>query len=447
MKINISKTLPIGVGIIFLLLFYSIYLSFVSSEQAKENFAMVEYTYNVINHVQQIEENLVRAESNARAYYITDGREELLQNFHGNVAQIHENTAMVKYLTRQQIPLQKIIDSLEMCVNVRIKKMNNMIGAVGNPAVDSDSIFRIYQSATEINYRINSLFNQIEDYELDLLQQRQAKTEDQAVISRNYLLITTFGAFFIAIIFVYLIRRDIKGRQKVEQDLRALNQNKNKFFSIISHDLRGPIYAAKQLWELLNQSKEDKDRQQISTMLENSINKVALLLEELLEWSKAQMDKTEHNPKPLNIKATTSEVIDKIQPMATKKNIRAINHVQDYQIFADHYMVCTVIRNLLNNSIKFSQESSNIYIESEKKEKHLLVSIRDEGIGMDEKTLNKLFKVGSQITTKGTQMEEGSGLGLLLCKDFVEKNGGKIWAESQKGEGATFKFTVPLYNG
>jgi len=233
--------------------------------------------------------------------------------------------------------------------------------------------------------------------------------------------------------------------EKRSEELERLNQVKDKFFSIISHDLRSPINALAGMLNLMDKgavSAEDMPKH--INELKGRFNHTRTLLNNLLDWTLLQMDK-------LNLQATRIN-IQKI----VDENILLLGATQDKQIalnnevpvetfaFADSNTVNLVIRNLMTNSMKFTNDGGIVTISAIKKDSQLVISVKDNGIGMKQEILSILFDKTAPYTTRGTANEKGTGLGLILCKEFVEKNGGKIWVESEEGKGSTFWFTLPL---
>ncbi len=170
------------------------------------------------------------------------------------------------------------------------------------------------------------------------------------------------------------------------------------------------------------------------------------LLENLLQWSRVQTGRIEFNPINFDLNHLANDVVALYQVNAARKKITLSNAIEnEYQINADKFMIDTLLRNLVSNSIKFTSQGGEIKILAENipDEEMLQISIEDTGVGMNDEILSKLFKIDEHVTTKGTEKEKGTGLGLILCKEFIEKHGGKIWAESILGEGSKFKFTIP----
>jgi signal transduction histidine kinase len=169
------------------------------------------------------------------------------------------------------------------------------------------------------------------------------------------------------------------------------------------------------------------------------------LLENLLEWANSQRGKVVFSPVTLNLTKLINEEFLIIDEMASRKNISVQNLVSDsLQIYADKNMIRTVIRNLLTNGIKFTRKGGCVKINAVPTAENVEISVSDDGIGMNAEKIAGLFRIDVDVTTKGTDDEKGTGLGLYLCKDFIEKHGGRIWAESEKGSGSTFKFILPV---
>lgn len=238
--------------------------------------------------------------------------------------------------------------------------------------------------------------------------------------------------------------------EKSQSRLQELNANKDKFFSIISHDLRSPFTSiigfAEVMLEDIDILSKDDIKEFTGSIYKSSKN-IQNLLENLLQWSRVQTGRIEFNPIHFDLNHLANDVIALYQVNAARKKIELSNSIEnDYQINADKFMIDTVLRNLISNSIKFTPQGGKIQIVlNENSEKNSLqISIEDTGVGMTPEILSKLFKIDEHVTTKGTEKEKGTGIGLILCKEFIEKHGGNIWAESIIGEGSKFKFTLPL---
>ena len=237
---------------------------------------------------------------------------------------------------------------------------------------------------------------------------------------------------------------------QVNASLKESNATKDKFLSIMAHDLRSPFTALMGLSEVLMENSDQYSREEMNTFI-RLINEAAVKtyrqLDDLLVWSRSQMGKMPFNPGSMKLDQLCHEVIEVLnQTAATKRITFDVKVAEDTVVFADEAMIKTVLRNLVSNAIKFSWSDSVITIFSEQgpSDAMLTVGVADKGVGMTEEAMTKLWKLSEQASTKGTNNEEGTGLGLLICKEFVEKQGGRIWVDSIQGEGSTFCFTVPL---
>lgn len=234
--------------------------------------------------------------------------------------------------------------------------------------------------------------------------------------------------------------------ENLNQQLREINATKDKLFSIIAHDLRNPFTTLLGVTDLLLENINDYDTDKLQELLSHihSASKSAYyLLENLLIWARSQNGQLQFNPQKVNISALLSHAVNQLGSLASIKKI-SLKHSDGNVIgFADENMVNTILRNLITNAIKFSHPDGviNIYATSDQNE--VQVMVEDNGIGMGEATKRKLFRVSSGMSLTGTAHEKGTGLGLILCNDFVEKHGGKIWVESELGKGSKFTFTLP----
>lgn len=235
--------------------------------------------------------------------------------------------------------------------------------------------------------------------------------------------------------------------EKANIHLKELNSTKDKFFSIIAHDLKNPFHSILGFSELLNNNynelSEDEKYMYARLIYQSSRNTYSLL-ENLLQWARSQTNKIEFKPTNFNVSEQVNENISILKEIFNKKKISVIHQDENsYDIFADRDMINTVIRNLLTNAIKFTLAGGEIFVNYQKKNDIVEVTIKDNGVGMSAEEAEKLFRVDTNISKKGTDGESGTGLGLILCKEFILKNGGTIRVESTPGKGSKFSFTVP----
>jgi len=227
-----------------------------------------------------------------------------------------------------------------------------------------------------------------------------------------------------------------------------LNDAKDKFFSIIAHDLRGPFNTLLNLSEILFSEIDSLSKEEIKNFneeLHNSLTRQFELLNNLLDWSKMQDGRFKLNPRNVILYKEINKVMEPLELSASKKNIKLINNVEGgISVFADVNMIRLVLRNLISNGIKFTTRDGFVAVTAKKTRLYAQVIISDNGIGIAENDVEKLFGIENNYSTKGTENEIGTGLGLTLCKEIIEKHNGKIWVESEKNEGSNFIFTLPL---
>lgn len=252
-----------------------------------------------------------------------------------------------------------------------------------------------------------------------------------------------------------MVANDITERKQAEKEIEAqrdeleiLNQQKNKLFSIIGHDLKNPFTSLLGMSKIMAQLSDKLTPEQFSDYaksINESGERLFVLLENLLEWSRSQMDQVSIERQPQELKALVDDTLELLSNSAEDKGIQFVNRVPETMVYVDFNLVSTVIRNLLSNAIKFTSESGRISIGALEIGDWIELSVTDTGVGMSAERIESLFKVDSAQSTRGTKGESGTGLGLLLCKDFIERHGGNIWAESEIGKGSSFHFTLPMY--
>ena len=236
--------------------------------------------------------------------------------------------------------------------------------------------------------------------------------------------------------------------QSMNYKLTELNLTKDKLFSVIAHDLKSPFHGLLGIAALMAEQSYEFTYDEInkfSKMMHVSAKNIYMLLENLLEWVKIQRNSTSFMPKTIPVRSIVNNAIDSIQQDADTKQIRVDKNITGHlNVFADENMVTSVLRNLLSNAVKFTKRNGQIVTAVKELPNGLIeFSVSDSGIGMSQKLIDKLFVLGEKVGSKGTENEPSTGLGLILCKEFVEKNGGTIRVESIDGKGSTFHFTVP----
>ena len=335
---------------------------------------------------------------------------------------------------------------------------------------------KIYQelgySKDENPRSLSDIFSLIHPDDLKLVQQQIKKhldgiteiyTSDFRVKDKkgNYQWVTNFGRVVErdsegnAVRFIGLTL-NINDRKRIEEKIRRQNEElvraiaeKDKFFSIIAHDLRGPFQGFIGLTELMSESITQMSKEEIkdlSQTLQGTAKNLYELLENLLNWALVKRGHKRFNAEKIRLSAIIEIVIETFSYQVNNKNQRVINSVESlFDVLADRESLKTILRNLLSNAIKFTPKGGSITITClDKLNGFVEVSIADSGIGMSKDMVDNLFNVNKKNSRPGTENEPSTGLGLILCKELIEKHGGRIWAESEVGKGSTFTFTLPL---
>ncbi len=235
---------------------------------------------------------------------------------------------------------------------------------------------------------------------------------------------------------------------KSEISLKEVNATKDKFFSIIAHDLKNPFNLITNYSELLLENYSIYDKKKVEEVLQiinSASNSASNLVGNLLIWAQSQTNRIEFNPQAVDFKELVSEDLSLLENQAKEKNIDISSSITKECIcFADKNMMNSVFRNLISNAIKYTHSGGSIAISSSLQLNSLEIAITDNGIGMSKETCSNLFKIDKSTSTLGTANEKGTGLGLIICKEFIEKHGGRIWVDSIEGKGSSFHFQLPI---
>jgi signal transduction histidine kinase len=239
---------------------------------------------------------------------------------------------------------------------------------------------------------------------------------------------------------------DISELKENQQKLKDLNETKDKFFSLISHDLHGPFNTIIGFSEiLLNKYDTLSDEKQLKYIdqIHKSSQGMHRLLMNLLNWARSQSGVIEVANENFNLNEIVNEILNILNPQASKKHIQILNNVNtSHEVYGDKSMINTIIQNITANSIKFTNPQGIIELKSEVKNNKIFFSIKDNGVGIKKENLQNLFKLDNSKNSRGTENESGTGLGLIICKEFIEKMKEEIWVESTEGVGTTFFFSL-----
>ncbi len=292
-------------------------------------------------------------------------------------------------------------------------------------------------------------------------QQKVALIEEnkKALAKQRGLIYAAIIVLVIFAIITFFIKRAEKIQKQLNKELKAKkdkleiqevaltdsNETKTKLFSIIGHDLRGPIGALQGLLQMYTDGEMSKSEFfEFLPKLKNDVDHIYFTLNNLLSWGNSQMNGSKIKPSVVTLESLVDENINLLSEVAESKSIKIVSELTGHtMVWSDSNQIDIVIRNLISNALKFTPDNGMITINAREKEDLWEVSIRDTGVGMDKMTVEKLFKKNANVSTYGTNNEKGTGLGLSLCKEMVEKNGGSIWVESTLRKGSTFFFTLP----
>lgn len=311
-------------------------------------------------------------------------------------------------------------------------------------------------SATQKQYVIGQKESQIGKLEIDR-EKKEREIEDQKKFRNILIALIAMALIIVALVFyLYVLKR--QSNQKLQEanekvsrqnvQLQQLNATKDKFFSILGHDLKGPLNSLTSFSGLLINHTDSLSKDEIRTLakdLDKSLKNLFTLLENLLEWSRSQTGNIEFKPEPFDLAEVLEQNKELLKTQAQAKNI-AISNVSKAGIIisAHRHSINTVVRNLVSNAIKFTPEGGAVTLNAQMAKDEVMISVSDTGVGMSDDIITRLFRIDTKHSTKGTADEKGTGLGLILCKEFVEKNGGRIGVQSEIGQGSVFYFTLPV---
>ncbi|HXA02880.1 MAG TPA: CHASE3 domain-containing protein [Cytophagaceae bacterium] len=448
-RFKFSKFAIFTFGLIFatVFLFISVFYSYDTSGKLYENFEWVDHTYKVKEKLESIELELIRNESALRGFAIS-GDTSFLGNFNANTGKIFGEIGYLRKLISDNHNQQARLLILESLVLKRIQlfKQSILILKRNKEKVELRLLMPIALEGKKYMNKIHELKTIMSGEENELLIKRQHNAKRGIEETNLTILISGLVSLSILIFVTFIIKKDISERVKLENSLRLLDQNKNKFFSIISHDLRGPIHGLSRLASFIDSDKTitKEEKSDMMEAIKNTTVEIGTLLENLLLWSKHQMGKIEIRREKFDIKRIVENSITLLKNSSLSKNISIINEVESQEVYADKNMIDTVTRNIIHNATKFTGQGGEIIIKSKMgRDNKLEIRVIDNGIGISPEGLKKIFQVQNVQASKGTDNERGSGLGLILCKDFIEINGGNINAESEEGKGTEIFFTIP----
>jgi len=356
---------------------------------------------------------------------------------------------------------RKLAISLLLILSVnQVLKANNPVQSAAIDSLEDLNEFKIVNESLLQQLDSQNQVNAMLEAE-NLILNRENLTKELSIENRNFFIFTVLMFSFVALFLAYMLYKSI-GKTKLnnyklqqqnkeidnqKKELEELNRLKIKFFSIISHDIRSPLLSLKGVLNLFdaNLLNDKYETNEFFTQLNLEFNTTSYLLDNLLIWAKKQMyeESIEKIVFPINV--VINDNLNLQNAAISKRNITIFNLLSDdIYVYADKEMINMVVRNLIGNALKFTHHGGQISIFYKISNDSLEIGIRDTGIGISDEQVDMIF--GSNFySTNGLNDEKGNGLGLMLCREFIEKNNGKLWIESKIGAGSTFFFTLPLF--
>ncbi len=408
-----------------------------------------ESLYQTIHLMDKLSQDLLFSEAYVNNFILTSSPEyidkyrhyrlPLEQSLSSLEEAFKDNREQAENIVRLKQLINKKIYDLES--SIYLKKQNGLLSA---------SEYLQLRKQEKGMEQIKSIQEALLKEQRELIKIQQSKMEF-SVKSREYIIVSaSIASLLISVIAIGTIVTDLNEKREREKYLESVNENKDKFFTLISHDLKGPAQNLIGISEILlnDRSLSEEENQTFLQHLNETAKKNFNLLDNLLEWSRVQMGSVILAPEAFSLREAGREVIAQTEERADQKHIEIKNNIPpDVKVYADFNSTKTIIRNLVTNAIKYTPKKGVITISASTYKREVTISVSDTGIGMCPEIRKNLFKPGKIVSRYGTQGETGTGIGLLLCKEFIENNHGNIWVESKESQGSTFHFTLPVPAG
>jgi len=454
MKVSLENKITYGFILSLLILIIISIVSYQSIIRLSIDRRKTKQSQEVLTVLSTLNSIITEAETAQRGYIIT-GNEKFLKRTNQTDLLIINLFQELKQLTSDNPSHQERIKNIKLLIDSRLRMIKYLA------TMRRSEGFEMVKNEIEKGKGM-LLENEIRRH-IENMQSAehiiQAKIEQESnyntMFTKLVLIIGSLAAFLFFVLTLVIIRRGLVERKLAEseikrknEELQRLSSEKDKFFSIIAHDLRSPFtgflgLSQRLVEELPELSMNETER--IAGNLNDSAVATFRLLENLLEWSRMEQGLIPFNPDLIKLRPVIDNCLSTTWESAKNKDIEIECDVNDAQIvYADLNMIQTIIRNLVSNAIKFTKKDGNIYISAKPVlGKKIEISVKDSGVGMNKEIVEDLFKLHGNTSRFGTNGEPSTGLGLVLCKEFVEKHNGTIWAESEDGKGSTFYFTIP----
>ncbi|MDX2190536.1 MAG: ATP-binding protein [Bacteroidota bacterium] len=442
-----KNLLPVVIGFFIALIVFggSVFFTYQTVERLITDFKDIEDTHSIVEQTKSILNDLLKLESDVRGFAVNKN-ETYVKDY---MSVKHDLMVDIDNLQQFVTPYPNISAKVKNFRGVLEEKLLNLEEKIALIKDEKNNDQKISEKIDQSSLLMAKIFDSEREVENEVKKILQAKHDlgmsDLKLGNLTIQLISSSALMIVVFVFVFFFQF-ARAHSKIEKELRDLNENKNKFFSIISHDLRNPVKQIALMAGFLTDQASSKnyDPQKLANMIQGSANNLSSLLDNLLKWSRLQMNQIDFKPEKLDIKKIADDVIRHTNVNASQKGIIITNKIQGELIaFVDQNMITTVLRNLFSNGIKFTNKNGSIELDALLKNDMIELKVSDNGVGMPQDIADKIFSIDFRHSTKGTNKEEGSGLGLKICKEFIEKNGGKIRIQSELNKGTTFIITLP----
>ena len=454
MFVSISqKKFPIVLTLIILLtasvvlLLTSVGYSYRVSEKLFENNALIEHTDSLISKIDLLGVKLAASESGVQAFAASEQVEFLYQYEHAR-NDTRQYLEALRVLTSGNSLGGSKVQELDSLVKKRFHLLAKAVAIEKGETEDKQGLEKRRNRAKLLNKRIEQTSCELKTMLEAFSAQKKQESRDLLHINKWTNLATIALGVLLAGLLGGLVYNDITEREQKEEALQQLNNQKSQFFSIISHDLRGPTRNTRLLLEMMDDptyASGPEEARKMAALALQSVRQTEMMVEDLLAWGRLQMEQVDVRTTRFRPHESAEKVYGSLQAAAALKHITLENNIpSDLFIQADANMVETVFRNLISNAIKFTPEAGKVRIAARRRGDFVELVVEDNGVGMQPEVMDKIFSIHVKHSTKGTAGELGTGLGLAVCREFVERNGGTIDVESQVGQGSKFNVRLPV---
>lgn len=446
MKTSVFRALIVSLVGSLIILVCLVCVYFFIADRLYRDLNMIEQADDIHLRIQRLHNSFLESEAELKNYLLTGDEEHRL---HYNQVQVGVDSNLVMLLKdTNSFDLKRLVMAAEETYGNYKGLCMTKLKLYDSLRVYADADFAKLQDSSRVIFiQLKGILKTLDVENRHRLteyhENKESNLRNTFIISLAFMLV----AVVVSLLSLYYLLKYLKDRRRLIKQLKESNENKDKFFSIISHDLRGSVNAIQKLSEfLLSYNKDEAHLQQeIAEHIHSSSSKLSKLLDNMLTWARSQMGKMEVNIINFDLSMLVEETVSQHEDVSGQKDIIVESFVPKLtMVQADRNMIEVVLRNLIFNAIKFTDKGGEISITSREEDSKVVMTVSDNGIGMSDEQMAQLFKLEKLLSTRGTQNEFGTGLGLLLCKEFVARNKGEIRIESSLGKGTDVIVSLPM---